>query len=49
MQARTLIPALLAVALTGASAQAQTPTLIGQNNDWDTYSYGGAKGKVCYA
>ena len=49
MQARTLIPAFVAVVLTGASAQAQTPTLIGENNDWQTYSYGGAKGKVCYA
>lgn len=49
MQARTLIPAIVAVVLTGASAQAQTPTLIGTNNDWQTYSYGGAKGKVCYA
>lgn len=49
MQARTLIPVLVALVLTGASAQAQTPTLIGTNSDWQTYSYGGAKGKVCYA
>jgi len=49
MQARTLIPALLALAFTSVAASAQTPALISQHNAWATYSYGGAKGKVCYA
>ncbi|WP_186387739.1 MULTISPECIES: invasion associated locus B family protein [unclassified Stappia] len=49
MQARTLFPALLALVLTGVSAHAQTPTLVSQHNNWDAYSYGGSKGKVCYA
>ena len=49
MQARTLIPALLALVFTSAAALAQTPALIGQHSAWATYSYGGAKGKVCYA
>ncbi|MBA5778568.1 hypothetical protein H2509_15675 [Stappia sp. F7233] len=53
MQARNpvkiLVPAILALALSGAAANAQTPNLISQFKDWAAYSYGGAKGKVCYA
>jgi invasion protein IalB len=53
MQARTpakiLVPAIVALALSGAAANAQTPNLISQFKDWAAYSYGGAKGKVCYA
>ncbi|MCA1299700.1 invasion associated locus B family protein [Stappia indica] len=49
MQARTLIPALIAVVLSSVAASAQTPTPIGEFNQWRAFSYGGAKGKVCYA
>ena len=49
MQARTLVTAFLTFALSGGAALAQTPTLIEQFKDWAAYSYGGAKGKVCYA
>lgn len=53
MQARNpvkiLVPAILALAFSGAAANAQTPNLISQFKDWAAYSYGGAKGKVCYA
>lgn len=47
--ARSLVPAVLAFALSGVAASAQTPTLVNQFKDWATYTYGGPKGKVCYA
>jgi len=49
MQARTLVPALLAVVLSGAAASAQTPTLLKQHKDWAAYTHAGGGGKVCYA
>ena len=50
MQARILITAILALFVSGATANAQSPTLLKENKDWGTYTFtaqGG--GKVCYA
>ncbi|MFZ2102127.1 MAG: invasion associated locus B family protein [Oricola sp.] len=38
-----------AMAIGAASAQAQTPTRIGEFNDWGSFSYDSGGGKVCYA
>ncbi len=45
---RILISTLIALALTGAPAIAQSAKRISQHKDWATYSYKAANGKVCY-
>ena len=37
------------LASSAASAMAQTPTRIGEFNDWGAFSYDSGGGKVCYA
>ncbi|WP_310622070.1 invasion associated locus B family protein [Flexibacterium corallicola] len=49
MQTRILMTALVAFGLSGAAANAQSPSLVKQNKDWQTYTYSGQNGKVCYA
>ena len=50
MQAKTLIPALLALAMTSVSAFAQAqPSLIKKHNSWAAFTHNTAQGKVCYA
>ncbi len=50
MQARILITAILALGISGAAANAQSPALLKENTDWATYTYTTQKdGKVCYA
>ena len=49
MQARMLATAILALALSGAAANAQSPSLLSTFNDWAAYAHTGQKGKVCYA
>lgn len=49
MHARMLATAILALALSGASANAQSPTLLNQFKDWAAYAHSGKNGKFCYA
>ena len=49
MQARTLVTAFLVFVGSGATAFAQNPTLLQQNNDWAAYSHASGGNKVCYA
>lgn len=41
--------AILAFALSGAAANAQSPTLLNQFKDWAAYAHSGKNGKFCYA
>ena len=49
MQARTLVTAGLFLALSGAAAVAQAPTLLKQQRDWAAYTHASGGGKVCFA
>ena len=49
MYARMLATAILALALTGGVANAQSPTLLNQFKDWAAYAHSGKNGKFCYA
>lgn len=44
-----LATAILAFALSGVAAHAQSPSLLNTFNDWAAYAHSGQKGKVCYA
>ncbi|WP_248304556.1 invasion associated locus B family protein [Breoghania sp. L-A4] len=41
--------AILALAFSGAAANAQSPTLLNQFKDWAAYAHSGQNGKFCYA
>lgn len=47
MMTRTLLTAALALVVAGP-ALAQTPSSLGNYNDWTAWSYSGQKGKICY-
>lgn len=47
MMTRTLLTAALALAVAGP-AVAQTPSSLGNYNDWTAWAYSGQNGKVCY-
>jgi hypothetical protein len=47
MKTRTILTAALALALAGP-AMAQTPSSLGNYNNWTAWSYTGQNGKVCY-
>ncbi|SDR28293.1 hypothetical protein SAMN04515695_4087 [Pseudovibrio sp. Tun.PSC04-5.I4] len=50
MQARILMTAIMALGISGATANAQSPALLKENKDWATYTFNTqAGGKVCYA
>lgn len=47
MMTRTILTAALAIAVAGPAA-AQTPSSLGNYNDWTAWAYSGQNGKVCY-